>query len=155
MSASAASEKGNGQKLNIGIMGARCNNEIRQLLVDRGANLLFDLTCTGLARDFSITEDQVLHSYAAALLNQIPCMRMLKAANREHFLDGFTDRLDGIIYHTVKFCDSYSYEYADFRQRLDLPILLVETDSTRQCAGQVRTRVEAFMEELKVKKDCP
>ena len=59
MSASAASEKGNGQKLNIGIMGARCNNEIRQLLVDRGANLLFDLTCTGLARDFSITEDQV------------------------------------------------------------------------------------------------
>lgn len=152
MSASAASEKGNGQKLNIGIMGARCNNEIRQLLVDRGANLLFDLTCTGLAPDFSITEDQVLHSYAAALLNQIPCMRMLKAANREHFLDGFTDRLDGIIYHTVKFCDSYSYEYADFRQRLDLPILLVETDSTRQCAGQVRTRVEAFMEELKVKK---
>lgn len=82
-------------------MGARCNNEIRQLLVDRGANLLFDLTCTGLARDFSITEDQILHSYAAALLNQIPCMRMLKAANREHFLDGFTDRLDGIIYHTV------------------------------------------------------
>lgn len=152
MSASAASEKGNGQKLNIGIMGARCNNEIRQLLVDRDANLLFDLTCTGLARDFSIAEDQVLHSYAAALLNQIPCMRMLKAANREHFLDGFTDRLDGIIYHTVKFCDSYSYEYADFRQRLDLPILLVETDSTRQCAGQVRTRVEAFMEELKVKK---
>ena len=152
MSSSAVSEKGNGQKLNIGIMGARCNNEIRQLLVDRGANLLFDLTCTGLARDFSITEDQALHSYAAALLNQIPCMRMLKAANREHFLDGFTDRLDGIIYHTVKFCDSYSYEYADFRQRLDLPILLVETDSTRQCAGQVRTRVEAFMEELKVKK---
>lgn len=152
MSSSAVSEKGNGQKLNIGIMGARCNNEIRQLLVDRGANLLFDLTCTGLARDFSITEDQVLHSYAAALLNQIPCMRMLKAANREHFLDGFTDRLDGIIYHTVKFCDSYSYEYADFRQRLDLPILLVETDSTRQCAGQVRTRVEAFMEELKMKK---
>lgn len=75
MSSSAVSEKGNGQKLNIGIMGARCNNEIRQLLVDRGANLLFDLTCTGLARDFSITEDQVLHSYAAALLNQIPCMR--------------------------------------------------------------------------------
>ena len=58
MSSSAVSEKGNGQKLNIGIMGARCNNEIRQLLVDRGANLLFDLTCTGLARDFSITEDQ-------------------------------------------------------------------------------------------------
>ena len=75
MSASAASEKGNGQKLNIGIMGARCNNEIRQLLVDRGANLLFDLTCTGLARDFSITEDQVLHSYAAALLNQIQMIK--------------------------------------------------------------------------------
>lgn len=77
---------------------------------------------------------------------------MLKAASRQNLVDGFTDRLDGILYHTVKFCDSYSYEYADFKEHLDVPILLIETDSTKQCAGQVRTRVEAFIEELQVKK---
>lgn len=138
--------------VNIGIMGARCNNEIRELLTSHQANILFDLTCTGISRDFTVAKENVLNSYAAALLNQIPCMRMLKAASRETLLDGFTDRLDGIVYHTVKFCDSYSYEYADFKQRLNLPFLLVETDSTKQCAGQIRTRVEAFVEELKVKK---
>ena len=138
--------------LNIGIMGARCNNEIRQLLTDHGVNVLFDLTCTGLGRNFSVSKEAPLTSYAAVLLNQIPCMRMLKAASRQNLVDGFTDRLDGILYHTVKFCDSYSYEYADFKEHLDVPILLIETDSTRQCAGQVRTRVEAFIEELQVKK---
>ena len=138
--------------INIGIMGARCNNEIRQLLTDHGVNVLFDLTCTGLGRNFSVSKEAPLTSYAAALLNQIPCMRMLKAASRQNLVDGFTDRLDGILYHTVKFCDSYSYEYADFKEHLDVPILLIETDSTKQCAGQVRTRVEAFIEELQVKK---
>ena len=138
--------------LNIGIMGARCNNEIRQLLTDHGVNVLFDLTCTGLGRNFSVSKEAPLTSYAAALLNQIPCMRMLKEASRQNLVDGFTDRLDGILYHTVKFCDSYSYEYADFKEHLDVPILLIETDSTKQCAGQVRTRVEAFIEELQVKK---
>lgn len=139
-------------ELNIGIMGARCNNEIRSLLAAHHTNLLFDFTCTGISRDYTVSEDNVLFSYAHALLNQIPCMRMLKATNRATLLDGFSDRLDGIIYHTVKFCDSYSYEYADLKQHTNLPILQVETDSTKQCIGQIRTRVEAFLEELKTTK---
>ena len=138
--------------LNLGIMGARCNHEIRNLLEEHGVNLLFDLTCTGISRDFALNEDFVLSSYAQSLLNQIPCLRMLKATDRTTLLDGFSDRLDGIIYHTVKFCDSYSYEYADLKKYQDLPVLLVETDSTRQCVGQIRTRVEAFLEERKATK---
>lgn len=138
--------------LNLGIMGARCNHEIRSLLKEHDVNLLFDLTCTGISRDFALNEDFVLSSYAQSLLNQIPCLRMLKATDRTTLLDGFLDRLDGIIYHTVKFCDSYSYEYADLKKYQDLPVLLVETDSTRQCVGQIRTRVEAFLEEIKATK---
>lgn len=138
--------------LNLGIMGARCNHEIRSLLKEHDVNLLFDLTCTGISRDYALNEDSVLSSYAQSLLNQIPCLRMLKATDRTTLLDGFLDRLDGIIYHTVKFCDSYSYEYADLKKYQDLPVLLVETDSTKQCVGQIRTRVEAFLEERKATK---
>lgn len=68
--------------LNLGIMGARCNHEIRNLLEEHGVNLLFDLTCTGISRDFALNEDFVLSSYAQSLLNQIPCLRMLKATDR-------------------------------------------------------------------------
>lgn len=52
----------------------------------------------------------------------------------------------GIIYHTVQFCDNYAYEYAWLKNWLDRPMLLLETDYTRQSSGQVRTRIEAFPE---------
>ena len=54
----------------------------------------------------------------------------------------------GIIYHTVQFCDNYAYEYAWLKNWLDRPMLLLETDYTRQSSGQVRTRIEAFLESL-------
>ena len=68
--------------------------------------------------------------------------------NRENYLEGFKDELDGIIYHTVKFCDNFGYEYAWLKERIGVPLLLVETDATKQCEGQIRTRVEAFLESL-------
>ena len=61
--------------------------------------------------------------------------------------------MDGIIYHTVQFCDNYAYEYAWLKEWLDRPLLLLETDYTRQSGGQVRTRIEAFLESLSSGRD--
>ena len=69
-------------------------------------------------------------------------------SSRCRLLESFTDRLDGIIYHTVKFCDNYSYEYAELCGRCSVPLQKFETDATSQCQGQIRTRVEAFLESL-------
>ena len=90
--------------------------------------------------------------YARDLLEQIPCMRMIDAVNRENYVEGMESELDGLIYHTVKFCDSYSYEYARLHKEGKLPILKVETDLTKQCEGQIRTRIEAFLESLRIAK---
>lgn len=91
--------------------------------------------------------------YADALLGQIPCLRMVNSVGRERYLEGFEGSIDGIIYHTVKFCDSYSYEYAKLHSKgISLPVLKLETDLTDQCAGQIRTRVEAFLESLQTRK---
>jgi predicted CoA-substrate-specific enzyme activase len=160
----------------IGLIGARCNSAIRNLLDNLHGKLVFDLTCAGLERNFKIpekpeikngTEEKAalptdpgpvfsaspyLTAYAGAVLNQIPCMRMINAVNREHFVEGFADEIDGLIYHTVKFCDVYSYEYAGLHLEGKFPILKVETDLTAQCEGQIRTRVEAFMESLRALK---
>lgn len=139
------------RKLRVGVMGARASKSILKVLEEQNAEVLFNLTCTGISRDFQIDKKDVFHSYADRLLNQIPCMRMEKAVNREEYVKGFEDQLDGIIYHTVQFCDSYSYEYTWLKKKLDkIPVILVETDSTRQCEGQIRTRVEAFLESLRV-----
>ena len=131
---------------------ARCSKGIIDLLENRGVDILFDMTCTGLKREFHVEPDNLLQAYAWQLLNQVPCLRMVKAVNRENYMEGFRDRLDGILYHTVQFCDNYAYEYTDLKHRLDIPMLMVETDATKQCEGQIRTRVEAFIESLKIAK---
>lgn len=46
----------------------------------------------------------------------------LKAVNRENYMGRFQDRLDGVLYHTVQFCDNYAYEYTDLKHRLDIPM---------------------------------
>jgi predicted CoA-substrate-specific enzyme activase len=73
---------------------------------------------------------------------------MADVSERKKQLCRFTDEIDGIIYHTVKFCDVYSYEYSILRRKTEIPLLKLETDTTPQCAGQLQTRIEAFLETL-------
>ena len=134
--------------VNIGIIGARANESIKKILEEKGANPAFDLTCTGLGRKVIVEEEHVMEGYARGLLSQFPCMRMEQAANRDELIRRFADNVDGIIYHTVQFCDNYAYEYAWLKDWLKKPMLLLETDYTRQSGGQVRTRIEAFLESL-------
>lgn len=134
--------------LNIGIIGARANDSIKSILKEKKANVAFDLTCTGLGRKILVEPEDVMEGYARGLLSQFPCMRMEQASDRDELIRRFSGSVDGIIYHTVQFCDNYAYEYAWLKAWLDRPMLLLETDYTRQSGGQVRTRIEAFLESL-------
>ena len=145
----------NENKLKIGILGARSNDSIVDIINENNAEVVFNITCTGIDRNLKIDEDNILYSYSNSILSQIPCMRMEEAHKREDFIKNFEDNLDGIICHTVQFCDNYSYEYIGLKQRIQTPILLLETDSTKQCVGQIKTRIEAFLESLAVTKGVP
>ena len=136
------------RSLNIGILGARANENIGKILEQRGANVAFDLTCTGVGRRLFWDEKEPLKEYARGLLRQFPCMRMEQAANRDELIRRYADSVDGIIYHTVQFCDNYAYEYAWLKDWLKKPLLLLETDYTKQSYGQILTRIEAFLESL-------
>ena len=148
----AASEADTGRRTfrrkNIGLIGARANESIVQILQEKNANLAFDLTCTGLKRKYLLEPDQVLTGYTRGLLSQFPCMRMEAASGRDELIERYAGSVDGVIYHTVQFCDNYSYEYAWLKKRLDRPMLALETDYTKQSYGQILTRIEAFLESL-------
>ena len=79
-------------------------------------------------------------------------MRMKEAENRDKYVQRLEEDIDGIIYHTVQFCDNYSYEYTWLKEKKNTPMLLLETDCTKQSGGQIRTRIEAFLESLAVSK---
>ena len=139
-------------KLKIGILGARANDSIISIIENSNAKVSFNLTCTGIDRKFDIRNDDILDSYVSSLLNQIPCMRMKEAENRDKYVQRLEEDIDGIIYHTVQFCDNYSYEYTWLKEKKNTPMLLLETDCTKQSGGQIRTRIEAFLESLAVSK---
>ncbi len=90
--------------------------------------------------------DGLMEWYAGELLHQLPCMRMLDNTGRKQLYND--PNLRGIIYHTVKFCDFYSFEYAELKQHAAVPLLKIESDYTVQNSGQLLTRLEAFAESI-------
>ena len=90
--------------------------------------------------------DRFLDWYAGALLNQMPCMRMVDSKARKELVGAPGQH--GVIYHTMKFCDYYGFEYLEAAKEAKVPMLKIETDGTQQSAGQLRTRLKAFDETL-------
>lgn len=132
----------------VSLLGARCKNYIKDVIQKSGAEIACDLTCTGLKRKFSAYNgEDILTWYSYNILNQFPCMRMADISKRYSAMSDIPE-IDGIIYHTVKFCDSYSYDYAKLKKIIHIPVLKIETDYTSQCDGQIKTRIEAFIESL-------
>lgn len=100
-----------------------------------------------LQKDLRNMDDETLFlAYAESLLGQMPCARMNNNTRRNQlFLD---PSLKGIIYHTIKFCDYYGFEYASIKNNINVPLLKLETDFTSQSAGQLLTRIQAFAETI-------
>lgn len=136
----------------IGLIGVRTPAWLLDMARELMPIHVVDLTCTGL-RDVDVDEidfsdaDAFASTYAAALLDQIPCAYMQNTQTRAHL---FQDpNLKAVLYHTVQFCDFYDIECAQ-RQRIgNVPILHIEDDFTDQGEGQMRTRLGAFAEQLR------
>ncbi|MDD3231340.1 MAG: acyl-CoA dehydratase activase, partial [Oscillospiraceae bacterium] len=75
--------------------------------------------------------------------------RMTKISERRSLLED--PHIKGVLYHTVKFCDYYGFEYADLQKSVHLPMLKLETDGTAGAQEQLRTRVQAFAENFREK----
>lgn len=61
-------------------------------------------------------------------------------------------RVDGVVYHVFRGCMLYAMEYTRIKKALDkinVPVYYLDTDYTREDVGQIKTRVEAFLEMLK------
>lgn len=133
---------------NVGIAGARANAEIKRILEAHGVNIAFDITCTNAFRRFVPQKADTLAHYTHDVLTQLPCARMRDISPRKAFFDRVLPQIDGLVYHTVQFCDMYSYEYSDLKRTSPAPILALETDCTVQSHGQMLTRLEAFLESI-------
>lgn len=135
----------------IAILGARSNKTLKEILKSSINVKIVDLTCAEnrdvlpLNVESDILIEDLMECYAKALLSQTPCMRMNDNRRRENLLE--KDNCIGIVYHTIKFCDYYDFEYSKIKN-LTVPIIKVETDFTNQSYGQLLTRLEGFRESI-------
>ena len=59
---------------------------------------------------------------------------------------------DGVIHYSLQFCQPYIIESGPAERELEkqgIPTLRLETDYSQEDTGQLRTRVEAFVERLR------
>lgn len=66
-------------------------------------------------------------------------------------------KADGIIYQQIKFCDPWAYERllgsTMLREDYNYPVLSVDRPyNISSSVGQMRTRVQAFVESIEIKK---
>lgn len=65
-------------------------------------------------------------------------------------------KADGIVYEQAKFCDFWGYEKvigpSYLKEKSDIPVMTVDREYVLSGAGQLMTRVQAFVESLSIKK---
>jgi len=64
--------------------------------------------------------------------------------------------IQGVIYYVVRGCMLYAMEYTRVKKALDkinVPVYYLDTEYTREDVGQMKTRVEAFLEMLTARVD--
>ncbi|MCL2257871.1 MAG: 2-hydroxyacyl-CoA dehydratase family protein [Candidatus Bathyarchaeota archaeon] len=65
-------------------------------------------------------------------------------------------KIQGVIYYVTRGCMLYAMEYTTVKRALDkinIPVYYLDTDYTREDTGQLKTRVEAFLEMLNTQID--
>jgi benzoyl-CoA reductase/2-hydroxyglutaryl-CoA dehydratase subunit BcrC/BadD/HgdB len=64
--------------------------------------------------------------------------------------------IQGVIYYVIRGCMLYAMEYSRVKKALDkinVPVYYLDTEYTREDVGQMKTRVEAFLEMLNARVD--
>ena len=132
-----------------------------QLVEDAGAHVVMDDLCTGTRffwEDVPITADP-LSGITKRYLN-IRCprsnrpqagMRSEDLENRYGYIRNFVGEwgVNGVIFYIVRYCDTCELEGPDLREYLNglkLPVLMIEDDYSTSTLGQLRTRIQAFLE---------
>lgn len=140
------------------IGGSLDDPEYLEVIESMGASIVADQLCWGTKSFSNQAEEGIdpIEAIARRMLDHIPCPRMLSDYPRR--LASLAEavqahRIDGIICERLKFCDLWGGEIEmlrrSVREQLHVPFLVLERDYlTHSSVGQLRTRVQAFLETL-------
>lgn len=136
------------------------NMKLPLLIEEMGGLVVADETCIGdrgMSDPTAVCEDS-LGGYYRALANRYvaacSCPIFSDNAQRMARLEQMIkdQQVDGIIYHVLRGCLVYDYEFQQVEQYFTekgIPVIRVESDYNEEDVEQLRIRIEAFIEMIK------
>ena len=139
--------------------------DFTKLIEESGALVVADRYCFGslpgreeikLTDEHNVLEQIILH-----YMKTCQCPRYMnqdKVRGRKEYVKQLVNdyHADGVIYEQLKFCEYWGYERAlashIMTNEYGIPSVTVDRQYTASASGQLRTRVQAFVESLEIKK---
>lgn len=136
-----------------------------KLMEESGARVVADRFCFGslpgreeihLSENGDVLEEIILH-----YMNTSQCPRYMsqdKVHGRKEYVKQLVEEYhaEGVIYEQLKFCEYWGYERAlashIITNDYGIPSVTVDRQYTASASGQLRTRVQAFVESLEIKR---
>ncbi|MCH5314493.1 MAG: 2-hydroxyacyl-CoA dehydratase [Eubacterium sp.] len=136
-----------------------------KLMEESGARVVADRFCFGslpgreeihLSDDGDVLDDIILH-----YMHTSQCPRYMsqdKVHGRKEYVKQLVEEYhaEGVIYEQLKFCEYWGYERAlashIITNDYGIPSVTVDRQYTASASGQLRTRVQAFVESLEIKR---
>ena len=150
----------------VSIVGSEIDDpSLTKLIEDCGAMVVSDRYCFGSIpgrevielRDDEPALDQICRHY----MEVSECARYIsdeKVAQRRETADRLARefKADGIIYEQMKYCDYWGFERAlvshIMSEEMGWPVLSIDRLYNNRSSGQLRTRFQAFVESLEIKR---
>ena len=136
-----------------------------KLIEEQGALVCCDRFCFGSYPgrvEIALNdEEDALRQVCRHYIRNCQCPRMMnqeKVYGRKQYVAELAKEYgaDGIIYEQMKFCDPWAYEKMlgghILREEYGYPVLAVDRPYAIAGSGQMRTRVQAFVESIEIKK---
>lgn len=139
--------------------------DFTKLFEESGALVVADRYCFGslpgreeihLSENGDVLEEIILH-----YMNTSQCPRYMshdKVQGRKDYVKLLVEEYhaEGVIYEQLKFCEYWGYERAlashIITNDFGIPSVTVDRQYTANASGQLRTRVQAFVESLEIKR---
>lgn len=143
------------------VTGSVMNNpEFIKSIEDLGAIVVTDELCSS-TRYWSdqVVQDKrtPLKAISRRYLDNFPCARMVPSDERFNRVLGLAKdyRVDGVISQIIRYCVPYAHDLPLITARLKavgVPTLSLDVEYGTSGSGQIRTRVQAFLEMLEAKR---
>lgn len=135
------------------------NWKIPHIIETSGATIVGEEMCTGERGTQNLTDDSgdtvdALIDHIVDRYMKIDCAIFTPNQSRYEHVKEMVKKYgaDGVLNYSLQFCSPYTHEALAFGKELEkegIAVLNLETDYSQEDVGQLKTRIEAFVERIK------